>query len=268
MYWRLFIVSLFLIGVGAPRAGAQSSTTSHVYIFPLMADGTAAGTSYRSTLKMTRVSGSTAMECTVTQRNTSASFTGATGYFYPAYVTDAGFSPASQSLVILDPHLGLPWEILRTSGQSPLQTGYAKLSCPEEVQAQLQVSLLDAKNNKLGEATIPPATQGSSFQFLIDRRDGTRLGFSIINDSAAGGQFGLIARDQFNFEVTRQYDIINPWSQVSRFVDQMLTLPPGFVGTVELIGATTGEQNYAVGLQFTGTVFTTVQPLVRSTPLP
>src|SRR5207247_1779794 len=82
----------------------------------------------------------------------------------------------------------------------------------------------NTQNNKLGETTIAPATQGVSFQFLMDRRDGTRLGFSLINDSATGGQFALIARDQFNFEVTRQYDIIEPWSQVSRFVDQMLTL--------------------------------------------
>jgi len=264
MSWRLFIVSLFLIG-WAPPAGAQSSTTSNVYVFPLFADGTTAGTSYRSTVKMTRVSGSTSMQCTLTQRKTSASFNGATGYFYPAYQTDAGFSPASESIVTLYPYL--PWEILRTSAQSPLQTGYAKLSCPGSVQAQLQVSLSDANNNKLGEATITPATQGASFQFLIDRRDGTRLGFSLIDDSATGGQFALIARDQFNFEVTRQYDIIEPWSQVSRFVDQMLVLPRDFVGSIEVVGVS-GGQNYAVGLQYTGTVFTTIQPLVRSTPLP
>src|SRR5437764_15391226 len=104
MYWRLLIVLSILIA-WAPPAGAQSSTTSNVYIFPLFADGTAAGTSYRSTLKMTRVSGSTSMQCTVTQRNTHAAFTGAAGDFYPAYVTDAGFSPAAESLVILDSHL-------------------------------------------------------------------------------------------------------------------------------------------------------------------
>jgi hypothetical protein len=265
MYWRLFIVLLFLIG-GAPRAGAQSSTTSNVYVFPLFADGTTGGTSYRSTLKMTRVSGSTTVQCSLVQRNTSASFTGATGYFYPAYTVDAGFSPASQSLINFYPYL--PWEILRTNAQSALRTGYAKLSCPATVQAQLQVSLSDAQNNKLGEATIAPAAQGVSFQFLMDRRDGTRLGFSLINDSSSGGQFALVARDQFNFEVTRQYDIIEPWSQVSRFVDQMLTLPSDFVGSIEVVGVTSGEQNYAVGLQYTGTVFTTIEPLVRSTPLP
>ena len=265
MYQRLFIVLLFLIG-GAPRAGAQSSASSNVYIFPLFVDGAAAGASYRSTLKVNRLSGSTTMACTLTQRNTSASFTGVSGYFYPAYVVDAGFSPASETPVNFYPYL--PWEILKTNGQSALQTRYAKLSCPATVQAQLQISLSNAQSNKLGEATIAPATQGVSFQFLMDRRDGTRLGFSLINDSATGGQFALIARDQFNFEVNRQYDIIEPWSQVSRFVDQMLTLPSDFVGSIEVLGVTSGEKNYAVGLQYTGTVFTTIQPLVRSTPLP
>jgi hypothetical protein len=61
--------------------------------------------------------------------------------------------------------------------------------------------------------------------------------------------------------------VIEPWSQVSRFVDQMVALPSNFVGSIELVGVS-GGQNYAVGLQYTGTVFTTVQPLVRDTPLP
>src|SRR5262249_46342962 len=175
------------------------------------------------------------------------------------------FSPPAMTQIILDQFL--PWEILRTNAQSPLKTGYASLSCPGTVQAELQFSLFDAHNNILGEATIVPATAGNSFQFLIDRRDGTRLGFSLTNDSAAGGQFAVIARDRFNYEVDRAYDMIEPWSEVSRFVDEILTLPADFIGSIELVGLT-GRQNYAVGLQFTGAVFTTIQPLVRDTPLP
>ena len=89
------------------------------------------------------------------------------------------------------------------------------------------------------------------------------------NDSAANGQFKVIARDQLNQVVDFNVnDIIQSFSQVSKFVDEELShLPANFVGTIEIVGVP-GSQSYAVGLQFTGSVFTTVQPLVRDTPLP
>jgi hypothetical protein len=62
-------------------------------------------------------------------------------------------------------------------------------------------------------------------------------------------------------------DEIQAFSQVSKFIDQEVTLPANFVGSIEIVGVP-GSQSYAVGLQFTGSVFTTVQPLVRDTPLP
>jgi hypothetical protein len=242
-------------------AAAQSSNT---YIFPFFVDGTASGISYRSTLKLNKTSTTNVLQCTLTQRNTSAPFVGVDGYVYSADVFDGGFSPPAQTQITLDPFL--PWEILRTNAQSPLRTGYAKLTCPGAVEAQLQFSLSDA-NNKLGEATILPATQGRSFQFLIDRRDGTRLGISLANDSAASGDFIVVARDRFNYEVDRAYVMIEPWSQVSKFVDEVVSLPPDFVGSIELVGLN-GGQSYAVGFQFTGTVFTTIQPIVRAAPIP
>jgi hypothetical protein len=194
----------------------------------------------------------------LTQRNTSAPFIGVDGTLYYADVFDGGFSPPALTQITLDQFL--PFEILRTNAQSPLKTGYAKLDCAGAVDAQLQLSISD-KDNKLGETTITPATAGTEFQFLIDRRDGTRFGFSLANDSATFSQFAVIARDQFNFEVDRAYEMIEPRSQVSRFVDRMLTLPADFVGTIQLVELSDGP-NYAVGYQFTGTVFTTLQPLV------
>ena len=47
----------------------------------------------------------------------------------------------------------------------------------------------------------------------------------------------------------------------------MLTLPSDFVGTIELVGLSAG-QNYAVGIQFTENVFTAIEPLIRTAPLP
>jgi hypothetical protein len=158
---------------------------------------------------------------------------------------------------------------VRTGALGPLKTGYAELSCPTPAQTSVQYAYYDASGNKLGEATVEPATMGNSFQFLIDRRDGTRLGFSLTNDSSIEGQFRVIARDQFNQVVDFNInDTIEPWSQVSKFVDEELShLPANFVGTIEIVGVK-GSQSYAVGLQFTGSVFTTVQPLVSNTPLP
>jgi hypothetical protein len=256
MRWAVFIL-LYLFG-------RLEGTAANDYVFPLFVDGATTGMSYRSTLKITNTSTTNPLQCTLTQRNTSAAFTGVDGTFYSADIFDGGFSPPALTQIILD-HF-LPFEILRTNAQSPLKTGYAKLSCPADVQAELQFSVSDSRNSKVAEATITPATPGTSFQFLMDKRDATRLGFSYVNDSAAIGQFALIARDRFNFEVDRAYDTIDSWSQVSRFVDEMLGLPTDFVGTIELVGLS-GGQNYAVGFQFTGIVFTTIQPLVRNAPL-
>jgi hypothetical protein len=257
MRWFFFFL-LTILTAGVLPVSAQPSSSSNTYVFPLFADGTDSGMSYRSVLRITRISTTNPLQCTLTQRNTSAPFMGVDGTFYYADVFDGGFSPPALTQITLDQFL--PFEILRTNAQSPLKTGYAKLACAGAVDTQLQLSTSD-KDNKLGEATIAPATAGTQFQFLIDKRDGTRFGFSLANDSETFGQFAVIARDRFNFEVDRAYEMIEPWSQVSGFVDQMLTLPADFVGSIQLVELS-GGPNYAVGYQFTGTVFTTIQPLV------
>jgi len=275
--YRRFLTVLVLVGAGALHAMAQSSAPSNTYVFPMFVDGTTgSGTtavSYRSVLRINNIAGTASspsnpaspIQCILNQINTSASMTGveAGGTSYPANVTQAGYSPVSTIQINLTPS---PFEILRTSGQAPLKTGYAKLSCPSPVDAQVQFALYDATNTKLGEAAVAPATAGNSFQFEIDRRDGTRLGFSLANDSSTGGLYGVVARDQTNNIVAYAYYNIQPGSQVSEFVDEALALPSNFVGTIEIVGVP-GSTSYVIGLQFTGRVFSTVNPVVRSKPI-
>jgi hypothetical protein len=266
MYVRLLSV-LLLFGICALQLSAQTTPPPSLYVFPLIVDGTSAGTSYRSTLKLNSTDGKTGLNCTLSQRNTKASLTGLDGYPYYSFVVSGGFSPLSETTI--NQHLDLSSEVLHTSAQFPLTSGYAELSCPNTVQAQLQFSYYDATNTKISEATILPASVGNSFQFLVDRRDGSRLGFSLANDSAIVGQYEIIARDQFNEVVAFNLnDTIQAFSQVSKFIDEELPqLPANFYGSIEIVGVP-GSQSYAIGLQYTGSVFTTVQPLVRATPLP
>src|SRR5262249_61396779 len=108
MRWSLLIL-IFTVTAGALPVAAQPSSPLHVYIFPLFADGTASGTTYRSTLKVTKTSATNPFQCTLTQRNTSAPFIGVDGNFYSADIFDAGFSPPAITQITLDQFL--PWEI-------------------------------------------------------------------------------------------------------------------------------------------------------------
>ena len=264
MYFRWLVVVLLILTCALP-GGAQSTNT---YVFPLIVDGTTNGFTFKSQLKVASTDNVTGLNCQFFQRNTAAQVTGLDGFQYYTPVIDSGVGgPLTETL--LQQHLNRPTEILHTSGTQPQKTGYAKLTCPNAVQTQLQYSYFDPNNIKIGESTVFPATLGNSFQFQIDTRDGTRMGFSLVNDSPLENQeFSVIARDQFNQVVAFNLnDIIPSFAQLSKFVDQEVKLPANFFGTIEIVGPP-GGQSYAVGLQFTGSVFSTVQPLVRSTPLP
>src|SRR5262252_6607902 len=144
MRWSFFFL-LTILAAGVLPVSAQPSSSSNTYVFPLFADGTGSGISYRSVLRITKTSTTNPLQCTLTQRNTSAPFIGVDGNFYSADIFDAGFSPPAITQITLDQFL--PWEILRTNAQSPLKTGYASLSCPGTVQAELQFSLFDSHGN-------------------------------------------------------------------------------------------------------------------------
>ena len=260
----LALFAAAVLGLCPSPASAQSSAVPTI-VFPLVADGTANGIVYRSSIKIVPDDHiHPTLQCTLTQRGTGTAFTGLYGVRYFADVFDAGDRPAATTSIVLDPYL--PWEVLRSTAVSGLAVGYATLSCSAAAHAQLHVSSADARGVKLGETTLAPASTGRSFEFLLDRRDGTRLGFSLINASAVEGEYTVIARDEFNHEVDRAYGTLGAWGQISAFIDEMLRLPSSFVGSIEILGVD-GGRCYDAGLQFTGHIFAVVPPIVRDSPL-
>jgi hypothetical protein len=257
MYRSLVMALLFWPSM---PAGAQTPAGS-LHVFPIFVDGISNGIAYRSSLKIINVDhGDPSLQCTLTQRHTAAAFIGLNGDRYFSEVFEAGDSPAAVASIALDRFL--PWEVLRSTANAPLSVGYATLACSRRAHAEMHISLSDVKNTKLGETSLSPGTQGNSFEFLLNRRDGIRLGFSLINDSDTEGEYTVIARDEFNQEVDRTYDSLRARSQVSRFFDEILRLPANFIGSVEIVGVS-GGRSYVAGLQFTGNVFAVVSPIVR-----
>jgi hypothetical protein len=261
MYWRC---AALLVVAAAFQVRAQDSTSSQ-YVFPIFAAGTSDGITYKSALRILNANATNpALNCILTQRGSATVFSGIQGDQYYPDIFDTGDNPPAVTPIRLDRYL--PWEILRSTNKAGLQDGYAVLTCPGTVNAQLQLSLVDMAGVKIGETSVSPATQAVSFEFLLDRRDGTRLGLALINDSQVEGEYTIIARDEFRQEIYRAYDTLRAWSRVFRFVDEALKLPPNFSGSIELIGVR-GGRNYAVGLQVTGAVFSAVAPLTRGAPL-
>src|SRR5262249_30349705 len=128
MRWSFFFFLAMLMSGALPVAAQQASAPS-TYVFPVFADGTASNFRYRSVLKVNKIGATNPLQCTFTQRNTSAPFTGVDGTFYSADVFDGGSSPPAMTQITLDQFL--PFEILRTNAQASLRVGYAKLSCTD-----------------------------------------------------------------------------------------------------------------------------------------
>jgi hypothetical protein len=250
------------LATGVSPLRAQTTTPPPAaQVFPLFADGSSGGITYVSQIKLFNTDATNpSVQCNVTQRNTAASFVGIHGDKYFADIFDAGDSPPALTTVFLNSFL--PWEVLRSSAQGALKTGYATVSCSKALHTELLVSLFDARGNKLGETAVAPAQAGKSFEFLADRRNGTRLGISLVNDTGTPGLYTLIARDETRQVVDVIMNDIGAWSQVSFFVDEQLKLPTNFVGSIEVDGPSAAS-NYAVGLQFTGSVFATIPPVVH-----
>jgi hypothetical protein len=233
------------ITITGTTSGAGASPTANIYhVFPQFADGALEnGSFYRTTLMISNPSGTTAASCTLRLR----------GLTVPGF--NLNYSIAASG-----------WVIASTSGTQSFQSGYATLQCSSLVEAQLLYSYYDASGVKLSEATVfssPPAT---SVQVLGDNRGGAQIAIAVANDSDQSGTYTISAYDNTGQLMGFATQTLAARSNYATFVKDLIALPPGFYGQITVSGGTSSAS--LIGLRYTGSAFTTIPGITRSSLSP
>ncbi len=228
--------------------GTGTTTTTVVpptkLIFPQIADGHFTdGTYYRSTLLISSTDGSEATGCNLQLQGMSATFDGlGTGNTFKFDVDARG------------------WLITSTPGVDTFRFGFATLLCDVSVNAQVIYGIYDKSGKKLSEATVFPSDGGSAVQLLADNREGARLALAIANPAAGPSKYTITVSSPEGGELNTGTVTIPSNSSTAQFLDEILGLPDNYFGQVVITGS---EKVHAMGLRFTGPIFTTIPASVR-----
>ena len=231
-----------------PQPLIVNDNKAQFHVFPQFVDGKFPdGSGYRSTLMVSSDSTSS-INCTGTILN-----------LVP------GLGPDARNLDTLTIAAG-GLAIISTPGtQQPLRVTYATLYCSAPVTAQLLYSYFSESGSLVSEATVFSSPVAKVAQLVADQRKGARLGFAVANDGLESSEFLVQAFDSTDVEIGRTNLRIAGRSQTARFINDLIPLPSDFVGRVLISAATPEAGNfYAMGLRFTGAVFTTIPVTLRN----
>ena len=148
-----------------------------------------------------------------------------------------------------------------TRDEATLATGYATLDCTAAVVAQVLYVLRNSSGATAGTATVFSSQPASAFQFPVLGEE-TPLAFAIANDTDEDASCRLVldglSSDAFS---------VPSKSHVAQFLSEAIDVPAGF--TTGLATVSCDRQVSVIGLQFDGTIFTTLPPaILPSTPAP
>jgi hypothetical protein len=215
-------------------AFSQSAATYHV--FPQFADGTLPdGTNYQSVLLATNASSDSAVCRIRIYGPTTSRIQGGDTFTLPGLGS-----------FFIAPSFGNLFS---------LASGYATLSCDRPVTAVLGYLYAAGSDLRSGAAVFssPPLTRA---QLIVDVRPGSRTGIAIANDTDANTQYMLIAKNPAGVVVASATLPVPARSNVARFADELLALPTGFLGAVE-VTSPGGAPFSIIGLNFLGAIFIT-----------
>jgi hypothetical protein len=212
----------------------QGVTANTYHVFPQFADGVAAdGSYYKSTLMVS---------------NTSATNGSCTFRLYGLTVNG--------SSVVSFPSLGSRQSVIQSiSSSQQLKSGYATLQCSVKVEAQLLYSYYGAGGGKISEATVFSSPPSGAVELVVDNRSGS-LGVAVSNDTDQSAAYAITALDGSGVAVGTTSLQVAARSNRATFLNQLIpSLPSDYHGAV-FISAGAGSVS-AIGLRYTGTVFTT-----------
>jgi hypothetical protein len=220
----------------------QAASTYHV--FPQFVDGTYQdGSFYRSTLFATNANTSDA-SCTYQLYGMSNDRLLPTNAF--SLPANGGVFRAS------------------TAGNAlGFAAGYATLSCDRPVFTYLQYEYISPAGTIMGSASVYSAPPGTGSEFIFPTAADYHLGVAIANDSDSSLQvtlrLGAAGSNELQTSIT-----IEPRSRIARFIEEIFSIPSGFVPVALLMQSLTTPtiRFNAIGLVFSGTVFSTAPPLV------
>jgi len=219
-----------------PPSPNASVTASTYHVFPVIADGRVSDGSYfRSTLMISNPN-SSATTCTLQLRGLTVP-----GFALTYQLQPNGFvvapTPATQSITV----------------------GYATLQCqPASVEAQLLYSYYSPGGTKLAEAAVFSSPSAAKVQILADTREGAQLGLAIANDTDAQSTYTIAVDDGNGTVAAKVTRTLPPRTSIARYLYELVTLPPSYVGRVTVTSTTTTGTSSIIGLRYSGNVFATI----------
>jgi hypothetical protein len=141
--------------------------------------------------------------------------------------------------------------------------GYATLTCDQPVFSYVQYELVSSTAGVLGTASVYSSPPGTTAEFIFPNSGSYRLGLAIANDSANSMQVNLRLGAAGSGELQATITVAAQ-TRIARFVDEIFSIPAGFVPVALLIQSPSSSTIpfNALGLTFSGPVFSTVPPLV------
>jgi hypothetical protein len=234
--WILGLVfGLWTLYPSQPVYGQVQST---FHVIPQIADGTFPdGSFYASLFFVTNLNDAAPVTCTLTPYGVPAS-----RFLQLSFIMPTGVSEYVNAT---------------TATSGPLATGFATLSCTNTV-AVNTVYIYSNPSEIVSEATVFSAAPFLKASVSGLQTSKTRVAIAIANNSSVSVPCQVIVN--VNGTIIGQTITIPPYSNVARFVDEILSLPSNPGPLPVYLQAT--QPLYAIGLMYTGNQFTTLPPTI------